>query len=248
MVAPGVGSHEEYPMSLPRCFVWLPLPLCLLLAVLVAPFTAPADVVIKDVSQHKPLVLDQPENYVLKNVRVTGVKDGAALSLRGTIRSLSIENGKFGDITAGENNKAAAMESVGASVGSLRVTDTAFYDAQNQLVSLRDGSFGSVTFLHCSFKNSEAFLKRIYTANSWRTTPPVTEFYNIDRLELLDNDFANTTIIIHPSVKTVVLRGDVSKLTVESPGTQVIHLNPGEKPPFRIPGADSVVLALAPRK
>jgi hypothetical protein len=137
------------------------------------------------------------------------------------------------------------MEAVNAAIGSLRVTDSAFFNAENQLVSLRDGSFGTVTFLHCSFKNSDDFLKRIYAKDAWRTSPPRTEFYNIDRLELLDNDFVNTTIVIHPSVKTVVLRGDVSKLSVESPGTQVIHLNPGERPPMHIPGADSVVLAIA---
>lgn len=235
-------------MSLPRCMSWLVVFVCMGVAAVLAPFNAPADVVIQDVAARTPLVLDKPESYVLKNVRVTGANDSACLSLRGPIRSVIIENGKFGDITAGENGKAVAMEAVGASIGNLRVTDTSFFDAEHQLVSLRDGSFGTVTFLHCSFKNSDAFLKQIYAKTPWRNTPPVTEFYNIDRLELLDNDFANTTIVIHPSVKTVVLRGDVSKLTVEGSGTQVIHLNAGENPPFRIPGADSVVLALAGRK
>jgi hypothetical protein len=118
------------------------------------------------------------------------------------------------------------MEAVGATVGAMTVSDSAFYDAENQLVSLRDGSFGTVTFLHCTFKTSEAFLKKLYADNPWRTAPPTTEFYNIERLELLDNEFNNTTIIIHPSVKTVVLRGEVSRLMIESPNTQVIRLEP----------------------
>ena len=75
--------------------------------------------------------------------------------------------------------------------------------------------------------SSDAFLKGVYERNPWRTTPPVTEFYNIERLELLDNEFFNTTIVIHPSVKTVVVRGDISRLVVESAGTRVIRMPSG---------------------
>ena len=191
---------------------------------------AAADVTLQDIRGDAPLVLNQPEDYILRNVRISGVTDQAALTLAGPIRSVTIENSKFGEIVSGPNHKAAAMEAVGAAVGNFRVTDSAFYDAENQLVSLRDGSFGTVTFMHCTFKTSEAFLKKIYAANPWRIAPPTTEFYNIDRLELLDNEFNNTTIVIHPSVKTVILRGDISKLLIESPNTQVIRLSPHTNP------------------
>ena len=194
-----------------------------------------ADVTMQGTRGGSPLVLNQPEDYLLRNVRISGVSDRAALTLAGPIRSITIENSKFGEIWSGENHKAAAMESVGASVGSIKITDSAFYDAENQLVSLRDGSFGTVTFMHCTFKTSDAFLKKIYAANPWRTAPPTTEFYNIERLELLDNEFSNTTIVIHPSVKTVVLRGDISKMLIESPDTQVIRLTPRSAPPLPLP-------------
>ena len=133
-------------------------------------------------------------------MRLSGLRDMAALTLSGQIRSVTIENSRFGEIWSGANNKAAALEAVGASVGNFKVTDTAFYDSENQLLSLRDGTFRTVTFMHCSFKTSEAFLKKLYAQNPWRTTPPTTEFYNIERLELFDNEFSNTTIVIHPSV------------------------------------------------
>jgi hypothetical protein len=191
-----------------------------------------ADIVIKDRQGDVPLVLSKPDDYLLRNIRISGVTDNAALTLAGQIRSVTIENSKFGDIRAGGNNKAAAMEAQsGSFVANIKVTDSAFYDAENQLVSLREGSFGTVTFQHCVFKNSEAFLKKVYAENPWRTTPPTTEFYNIERLELLDNEFSNTTIVIHPSVKTVVLRGDVSRLLVESPETQVVRLDMGDTDP-----------------
>ena len=191
---------------------------------------AAAEIIVQDRRTDSPLILNQPEDYIVRNVRIAGLSDQVALTLAGPVRSVTIENSKFGDITAGPNGKAAALLAVGAVVGSIKVTDSAFYDAENQLLSLRDGSFGTVTFMHCSFKTSDAFLKKVYAANSWRSTPPTTEFYNIDRLELLDNEFSNTTIIIHPSVRTVVLRGEISKLLVESPDTQVIRLTPRMDP------------------
>ena len=191
-----------------------------------------ADIVIKDRQSDVPLVLSKPDDYLLRNIRISGVTDNAALMLAGQIRSVTIENSKFGDVRAGGNNTAAAMAAQsGSFVANIKVTDSAFYDAENQLVSLREGSFGTVTFQHCVFKNSEAFLKRVYADSPWRTTPPTTEFYNIERLELLDNEFSNTTIVIHPSVKTVVLRGDVSRLLVESPETQVVRLDMGDIDP-----------------
>jgi hypothetical protein len=185
-----------------------------------------AEITIQDRRSDVPLVLNKPDDYILKNVRVAGVLDHAALTLSGPIRSIRIENSKFGEVRAATDQKAAAMEAVSASVGQFTVTDSAFYDAENQLVSLRNGSFGTVTFTHCTFKTSDAFLKAVYAANPWRTTPPVTEFYNIDRLELLDNEFSNTTIVIHPSVKTVVLRGSLTNVQVESPQTRIVLLNP----------------------
>lgn len=196
---------------------------------------ARGEITLQDRRANVPLVLNQPIDYVIRNVRISGLADQSALTLAGPIRSVVIENSKFGDIVAGANRKAAALEAVGAAVESVRVTDSAFYNAENQLVSLRDGSFGTVTFLHCTFKTSEAFLKKMYAANPWRTTPPITEFFNIERLELLDNEFSNTTIIIHPSVKTVVLRGDISKMLIESPNTQVILLAPHVDPATTMP-------------
>lgn len=198
-----------------------------LVALLVAAGMAAADVVVKDRVASAPLVLNEPTDYVLKNVRLSGMSDTAALTLEGRIRSVTIENATFGDVYAGAANRAAAFQAVNASVGTLKVSDSAFYDAENQLVSLRDGRFGTVTFTHCSFKTSDGFLKKLYERDPWRTTPPVTEFYNIERLELFDNEFANTTIVIHPSVKTVVVRGEISRLVVESAGTRVV----------RVPGA-----------
>ncbi len=202
-----------------------------------------AEITLQDRHSDVPLVLDRPEDYIIRNVRISGLYDQSALTLSGPIRSVIIENSKFGNILAGGNRKAVALEAVGASVGNVKVTDSAFYNSENQLVSLRDGSFGTVTFLHCTFKTSEAFLKKMYAANPWRTTPPTTEFYNIDRLELLDNEFSNTTIVIHPSVKTVVLRGDISKLLIESPDTHVIMMAPQLEPvaPLPAPATFAVV-------
>jgi len=195
-----------------------------LLLLALSAVSARAEITLQDRTGDSPLVLSQPEDYILKNIRISGLRDMAALTLSGQLHSVTIENSRFGEIWSGSNNKAAALEAVGASVGTFTVTDTAFYDAENQLLSLRDGNFRNVTFMHCSFKTSEAFLKKIYAENPWRSTPPTTEFYNIERLELFDNEFSNTTIVIHPSVKTVVLRGDVSKLLIESPNTQVIYV------------------------
>src|SRR5258708_1594858 len=76
-----------------------------------------AEAPLQDRRGDSPIVLNQPEDYVLKNVRISGLTDGAALTLEGRIKSVSIENSKFGDATAGGNNKAAAMTSVNATVG-----------------------------------------------------------------------------------------------------------------------------------
>jgi len=208
-----------------------------------APETS-AQVTVKDRRSDAPLVLDQPTDYLLQKVNLTGLHDAAALTLTGRINSVTLQNCQFGDIIAGPHGKAIALDATGAMVGSFTATDTAFYDAENQLVSMREGSFGTVTFLHCTFKTSDDFLKRIYTKTPWRSWPPTTEFYNINRLELLDNEYSNTTIIIHPSVKTVVFRGDISKVQVQSPNTQVIRLAPNEDP-GTIPTAEPGALARA---
>ena len=189
-----------------------------------------ATVVIKDRQTESAMVIKEPGDYLLQRVNLSNLHDSAALTLSGQINSVTLENCQLGGVLAGPRGKAVGLEAVGAVIGTLTATDSTFYDAENQLVSLRDGSFGTVTFLHCTFKTSNAFLKRIYGDNPWRTEAPVAEFYNIDRLELLDNDYSNTTIVIHPSVKTVVFRGDISHLQVESPDTQVINLSPGEIP------------------
>lgn len=173
--------------------------------------TAPADgeVVLKDMSLDRPLVLDDAGRYRLENVRITGLVDCAALTLAGQIESVSIERCAFGQILGGSDDKASALDCAGAAVGHLTVVDSVFFDAENQLVSLKEGSFGRVRFERCRFATSESFLRRMYARSPWRTWPPVAEFHNIDRLELLDTEFENTTVIIHPSVKKVVLRGKV---------------------------------------
>ena len=96
------------------------------------------------------------------------------------------------------------------------------------------------------FTFSDAFLKRIYAQTPWRTWPPTVEFYNIDRLELLDNEYSNTMIVIHPSVKTVVFRGDISKVQVQSPNTQVIRLAPNQDPDTVIPPDPGALAGLPP--
>jgi len=194
-------------------------------AVLLGGATVHGQVTIKSQHIDAPLVLNQDTDFVLKDVYIKGLKDAAALTLAGKIASVNIQNCHFGEVTAGANGHAAALEASGAAVGSFTATDSAFYDAENQLVSFKEGSFGTVTFLHCIFKASDSFLKNVYAQSPWRTCPPVTEFYNIDRLELLDNQYTNTVIVIHPSVKMVIFRGDISNIQVESPNTQVIRLD-----------------------
>ena len=212
-------------------------------ATFIAP-SAQADVVIHDEQTSSPIVLDQAEDYLLRKVYVSGVRDGAALTLAGRIDSVRLENCRFGDVCMGVNGHAAALEATGARIGSFIATDTAFYDSENQLVSLRDGSFGTVTFLHCTFKNSEAALRKMSMDNPWRTTLPTTEFFNIDRLELLDNEYVNTTLVIQSSVKTVVFRGDLSKLRIQSPDTQVLHLEPGQDPFMALPPGTEVLASI----
>src|SRR5438132_3485493 len=101
---------------------------------------------------------------------------------------------------ADANGNATAAEAQGAIVGSFVATDTAFEDAQHQLLCLREGAFGTVTFQRCKFRTTDSFLKKIYTEDPWRSTPPTTEFANIERLELIDNEYVNTILIVHPSV------------------------------------------------
>ena len=189
-----------------------------------------ADVVIKDTSLDKPLVLDEKTDYQLRNVTVTGLSDGAALVLTGRIDSVTIDRSTFGRVWSGPEGRAAGLECAGCVVGRLTATNSTFFDAENQLATLRDGSFGRVIFEHCRFATSESFLKQLYANNPWRTTPPVTEFYNIERLELLENEYSNTTVVIHPSVKQVILRGAMPGLRVQNPqATQIFQLAPGQR-------------------
>ena len=198
-------------------------------------------IVIKDRFTSEPLVLDQPDDYLLHNVRITGVTDLAALTLTGRINSVTIDQCAFSNVWSGVNGKATAAEAQGAVVGSLIVTESRFENAQHQLVCLKEGAFGTVSFARCKFKTSESFLKRIYADDPWRTKPPTTEFANIDRLELIDNDYANTILVIHPSVKMVVFRGDMANVKLQSPGTTVIKLKAGEDP--AMVGPDGTMLA-----
>src|SRR5215204_1088605 len=200
--------------------------LCVFLSVAT---TLSANVVMKGISLDRPLVLDENKDYELQDVSVTGLMDCAALTLTGRINSVSMERCAFGRVWAGEEGKAAAMECVGAVVGTLTARQTTFFDAENQLAALREGSFGRVTFERCRFSTSDSFLKQIYSNNPWRNTPPVAEFYNIERLELLDNEYSNMVLIIHPSVKQVVVRGRLPGLKLENPqATQLIQINPGQ--------------------
>jgi hypothetical protein len=177
-----------------------------------------------------PIVLNESTDYMLSDVAVTGVRDAYALTLTGNIRSVSLAQSRFGDVLAGENNRAAALASDGARVDSLFAVDCHFYNAENHLVSLRDGSFGTVTFQRCTFGVSDEFLRRLHQRNPARASLPTTEFYNIDRLELLDNEFSNTTIVIHSSVKQVVIRGHIANLLIQNPDTQLIVLPPSPTP------------------
>jgi hypothetical protein len=215
------------------------------LAALVATF-APADafanVTIKDRSVNQPLVLDQNEDYVLHNVRVTGVTDVAALTLAGRINSVNLTNCVFSNVWSGLNGKAAAAEAQGAIVGQFSATDTAFEDAQHQLLCLREGAFGTVTLQRCKFRTSDSFLKKIYADDPWRTAPPTTEFANIDRLELLDNEYTNTVLVVHPSVKTLIFRGDLANVRLQSTSTHVIRLERGQDPATIAPDGTAVAI------
>jgi hypothetical protein len=202
----------------------------LALATLVFALPATAAITIKDRTINQPLVLDQNEDYYLHKVFVSGITDMAALTLTGKINSVNLSHCIFSNIWAGANGKAVAAEAQGAIVGSFIATDTAFEDAQHQLLCLREGAFGTVTFQRCKFRTTDSFLKKIYANDPWRSTPPTTEFANIERLELLDNEYVNTILIVHPSVKVVIFRGDISNLRLESPSTHVIRLERDQDP------------------
>lgn len=191
---------------------------------------ASATITIKDRTINRPLVLDQNEDYYLQKVYVSGVTDVAALTLTGKINSVNLSNCVFSNVWSGLNGKAVAAEAQGAIVGAFNATDTAFEDAQHQLLCLREGAFGTVSFQRCKFRTSDSFLKKIYAEDPWRTSPPTTEFANIDRLELLDNEYTNTILIVHPSVKTVIFRGDMSNVRLQSTSTHVIRLERGQDP------------------
>lgn len=213
------------------------------LALTASCLTVRADIVIKDRTLNQPLVLDQNEDYFLQKVQVSGITDLAALTLTGRINSVTLANCTFSNIWSGVNGKAVAAEAQGAIVGSFVATDTAFEDAQHQLLCLREGAFGTVTLQRCKFRTSDSFLKRIYSDDPWRTRPPTTEFANIDRLELLDNEYSNTILIVHPTVKTVIFRGDINNLRLESKGTHVIRLEKNQDPAIVAPDGTAVALA-----
>lgn len=208
-----------------------------------------AEVAMRDLSMDRPLVLDQNVDYHLTNVTITGLSDCAAVTLAGRIGSVLMERCTFGRIYAGSDGKAAGLECAGAAVNRFVATDTTFFDAQNQLACLKDGTFGKVTFERCRFSTSAEFLKRVYSENPWRSWPPMTEFYHIDRLELLDNEFSNTLVVIHPSVKQVVLRGEVPGLHIISQeATQVVHLTPDQRPEAIAPPPVAVAQVKGPKE
>jgi len=91
--------------------------------------TARAEIVLHDEQTSSPIVLDRAEDYLLRKVYVSGLRDAAALTLAGKIDSVRLENCRFGDAWAGINGHAAAVEATGARVNSFIATDTAFYDS-----------------------------------------------------------------------------------------------------------------------
>jgi hypothetical protein len=204
--------------------------LAILVVVVIAARPAAANITIKDRTINQPLVLDQNDDYYLRNVHISGITDLAALTLTGKINSVNLSHCIFSNIWAGANGKAIAAEAQGAIVGSFVATDTAFEDAQHQLLCLREGAFGTVTFQRCKFRTTDSFLKKIYTEDPWRSSPPTAEFANIERLELLDNEYVNTILIVHPSVKVVIFRGDISNVRLQSPSTHVIRLEKDQDP------------------
>src|SRR5882672_1640350 len=127
--------------------------------------TLSANVVMRSISLDRPLILDENTDYELHHVTVTGLFDAAALTLTGRISSVLLDNCSFGRVWAGEDGKAAGMECAGAVVGTLTARHTTFFDAENQLAALREGSFGRVTFERCRFSTSDLFLKQIYSNN-----------------------------------------------------------------------------------
>src|SRR4029079_15731318 len=124
----------------------------------------------KDRTLSQPLVLDQNEDYYLNKVIITSVTDAAALTLTGKINSVTLANCVFSNIWAGLNGKAVGTEAQGAIVGSFLATDTAFEDAQHQLLCFREVAFGTVTFQRCKFRTTDSFLKKIYADDPWRTS------------------------------------------------------------------------------
>src|ERR1051326_3123598 len=116
------------------------------------------NVVMRGISLDRPLVLDQNTDYELHDVSVTGLMDCAALTLTGRINSVLMDRCAFGRVWAGEDGKGAGLECAGAVVGTLTARQTTFFDAENQLAALREGSFGRVTFERCRFSTSDSFL------------------------------------------------------------------------------------------
>src|SRR5438445_8707223 len=78
---------------------------------------ARGEVVVKDVSLNKPLVLDEKTDYQLRNVTVTGLNDGAAMVLTGRMDSVMIDRSTFGRVWAGPEGRAAGLECDGCVVG-----------------------------------------------------------------------------------------------------------------------------------
>src|SRR4051812_3925847 len=86
----------------------------IVITLVVAATPANANITIKDRTISQPLVLDQNDDYYLRNVHISGITDLAALTLTGKINSVNLAHCIFSNIWAGANGKAIAAEAQGA--------------------------------------------------------------------------------------------------------------------------------------
>lgn len=215
----------------------------LFVCLLVLPVAAYADDV-RDTRLSTPLVLsdEQGPDHTVYNVQISRVKDSSALTLVGRLHTVLIDSCRIGNVVAGLSGRASGLDTANTMISSLTVVNTTFYDAEGPLVNLTAGSFGTVTFDRCTFLVSESFRRKMQTRNPWRQGGPAVQFANIHRLELLDNDFADIPVVIHPSVRQVVVRGPIANLHLLSEKTEMVIL---DGPPAVEPVA--VATAAAPQ-
>jgi len=114
------------------------------LALLALALPSWASITIKDRTVSQPLVLDQMKTTFF--IRFTfGRHDMAALTLteRSIRQPLKL---RVFQCVGGSERKAVTTEAQGAIVGSFVATDTAFEDAQHQLLCLREGPLARSRF------------------------------------------------------------------------------------------------------